>query len=86
MLLGQQAKVESESSIITSTEVIISEELITTDALLDTGAEVNIISQHFVIEHQLTPIDSSLPQLQLLNRQRVYCYRVHCVKYWLKDT
>ena len=67
-------------------EVITSEELITTDALLDTGAEVNVISQHFVIKHQLTPMNGSLPQLQLLNRQRVYCYRVHCVKYQLKDT
>ena len=82
----QQAKVESESSIITSTEVIISEELITTNALLDTDAEVNIISQHFVIEHQLTSINSSLSQLQLLNEQRVYCYRAHCVKYQLKNT
>ena len=86
MLLKQQIKVESEFSIVMPTEVIISEELITTDALLDTGAEVNIISQHFVIEHQLTPMNGLLLQLQLLNRQRVYCYEAHCVKYWLKDT
>ena len=32
------------------------------------------------------PMDGSLPQLQLLDEQRVYCYGAHCVKYQLKDT
>ena len=31
-------------------------------------------------------MNGPLLQLQLLNGQRVYCYRAHCVKYQLKDT
>ena len=47
------------------------------EALLDTGAEVNVISQHFIIEHQLQRIEGDLPQPQFVNGQRAYCYRVY---------
>ena len=55
-------------------------------ALFDTGAEVNIISQHFVVQHQLVRVEGELPQPQFINGQRAYCFGAYRVRYRLMDT
>ena len=55
-------------------------------ALFDTDAEVNIISQHFIVQHQLMHVKSELSQSQFINDQRAYCFEVYWVRYQLMNT
>ena len=71
---------------VVSGEVTTLQGVMQTEALLDTSAEVNVISQYFVIEHQLQRIEGDLPQPQFINGQRAYCYGVYRVKYRLTDS
>ena len=61
-------KVDSESSLIIDEEVMLDDNVISAQTLLDTDAEVNLISQHFVIEHQLFSMKRELSQSQFLDR------------------
>ena len=61
--------------------VLIDDDAVPMQALMDTGAEVNVISQHFVIEHQLTCMDVPLPQPQFLDGQKTYCFGAYKVRY-----
>ena len=49
--------------------------------LFDMSAEINIIFQHFIIEHQLKYIKSELSQSQFIDDQRAYCFKVYQVRY-----
>ena len=66
--------------------VLIDDDAVPMQALMDTGAEVNVISQHFVIEHQLTRMDVPLPQPQFLDAQKTYCFGAYKVRYQLTDS
>ena len=76
-----QLKVASEPSLIVDGTVLIDDDAVPMQALMDTGAEVNVISQHFVIEHQLTRMDVPLPQPQFLDGQKTYCFGAYKVRY-----
>ena len=45
--------------------------------LFDTDTEINIISQHFTVKHQLKYMKDKLSQLQFIDNQRVYCFEVY---------
>ena len=49
--------------------------------LFDTDAEINIISQHFIIKYQLKYMKSELSQSQFIDDQRAYCFKVYQVRY-----
>ena len=53
--------------------------------LFNTDTEINIIFQHFTVEHQLKYIESELSQSQFIDDQRVYCFEVYQVRYQLID-
>ena len=78
-------KVNSESSLIIDEEVIIDDNVISVQTLLNTDAEINLISQHFVIEYQLFSIKRELSQSHFLNRQKAYCFKAYWVKYCFTD-
>ena len=64
---------------------MLDDNVISAQTLLDTDAEVNLISQHFVIEHQLFSMKRELSQSQFLDRQKAYCFKAYWVKYCLTD-
>ena len=76
-------KVDFESSLIIDEEVMLDNSVISAQTLLDTDAEINLILQYFIIEHQLFSIKRELSQPQFLNRQKVYCFKAYWVKYCL---
>ena len=55
-------------------------------ALLDCGAEINIVSQRYVVKHSLGRIDGDLPAPQWMNGDQVYCYGAHRIKFKSKDS
>ena len=57
-----------------------------TEATLNTGAEVNIISQHFVMKLELKSIkDVELSQSKWINKQIMFCYSTYQVTIWATD-
>ena len=86
MLPELQLKVASEPSLIVDGTVLIDDDAVPMRALMDTGAEVNVISQHFVIEHQLTRMDVPLPQPQFLDGQKTYCFGAYKLRYQLTNS
>ena len=70
---------------LTDEEVMLSNSVISAQILLDISAEINLISQHFVIEHQLFSMKGELSQPQFLDRQKAYCFKAYWVKYCLTD-
>ena len=55
-------------------------------ATLDPGAEINVISQRYVVEHSLARDDGDLPSPQWLGGQQCYCYGVHRVRFKARDS
>ena len=54
---------------------------------LDSGAEVNVISQHFIVKEGIKPIkDAKLPCLTQMDRNSVYCYGAYYMKINLRDS
>ena len=49
--------------------------------LFNTDTEINIIFQHFTVEHQLKYIESELSQSQFIDDQRVYYFKAYQIKY-----
>ena len=47
---------------------MLDDNVISAQTLLDISAEINLISQHFVIEHQLFSMKRELSQSQFLDR------------------
>ena len=64
---------------------MLDDNIIFAQTLLDTDAEINLILQHFVIEHQLFSMKRELSQSQLIDRQKAYCFKAYQVKYCLTD-
>ena len=58
-------------------ETFTASDAVLIQALFDTGAEMNIISQHFVVQHQLMHVKGELSQSQFINDQRAYCFEVY---------
>ena len=52
----------------------------------DNGAEVNVISQRFALEHNLRQIDTPLPSPQWMDGRSTYCYGAYIVSYMLQDS
>ena len=55
-------------------------------ALLDCGAEVNLISQRFVVQYDLQPVDAVLPTTRTIGGHSMYCYGAYKLDYWLVDS
>ena len=60
--------------------------MIPTQFHFDNGAEVNIISQHFALEHDLQPAQGPLPSPQWMDGKTVYCYGAYIVSCVLRDS
>ena len=56
---------------------MLNNNVISAQALLDTDAEINLILQYFVIEHQLFSMKRELSQSQFLDRQKAYCFKAY---------
>ena len=52
----------------------------------DNGAEVNVISQRFAVEHNLQSIDVPLPSPRWMDGRSTYCYGAYIVSYLLRDS
>ena len=78
-------KINFKSNLVIDEEVMLNNNIISAQTLLDTDAEINLISQYFVIEHQLFSMKRELSQSQFLNRQKVYCFKAYWVKYCFTD-
>ena len=55
------------------------------DVLFDTGSAINVVSQRFVVERELQPLDGDLPSPQLLSGNSVYCYGAHKLRVVMTD-
>ena len=66
-------------------EAFTASDAVSMQALFDMSAEVNIIFQHFVVQHQLMCVKGELSQSQFINDQRAYCFEVYWVRYQLMN-
>ena len=73
-------------SIIIEDTVTIKSKSILVWVLLDTDTEVNVISQHFMMQIRMKSLNSELSHSVLLNEQHHYCYSTYLVTYQLKDS
>ena len=79
-------KIEMWISIIIEDTVTIESKFISVQILLNTDAEVNVISQHFIMQTEMKSLNSELSCSVLLNEQHHYCYSTYLVTYQLKDS
>ena len=86
MLMQWKMKIEIWISIIIEDTVTIKSKSILVWILLDTDAEVNVISQHFIMQIRMKNLNSKLSCSVLLNKQHHYCYSTYSVTYQLKDS
>ena len=86
MLMQQKTKIEMWISIIIEDTVTIKSKSILVWVLLDTDTEVNVISQHFMMQIRMKSLNSELSHSVLLNEQHHYCYSTYLVTYQLKDS
>ena len=73
-------------SIIIEDTVTIESKSISVQILLDINIEVNVISQHFIMQIRMKNLNSELFCSVLLNKQYHYCYSTYSVTYQLKDS
>lgn len=62
------------------------ESLVSTKVHMDDGAEVNVISQRFALEHNLDKIEAPLPTPKWMDGNSTYCYGAYHVTYELQDS
>lgn len=61
-------------------------DLVSTEFHFDNGAEVNVISQRFVLEHDIPRIEAPLPSPQWMDGKSTYCYGAYIVSYVICDS
>ena len=61
-------------------------DLVVTTFHFDNGAEVNVISQRFALEHNLQSVQGPLPSPQWMDGRTTYCYGAYVVTYVLRDS
>ena len=86
MLTQWKMKIEMWISIIIEDTINIESKSISVQILLDIDAEVNVISQHFMMQIRMKSLNSKLSHSVLLNEQHHYCYSTYLVTYQLKDS
>ena len=60
--------------------------LVPTPTQFDNGAEVNVIDQRFVLEHNLEPVEAPLSSVKWINDNTTFCYAAYLVHYELQDS
>ena len=70
-------KVNLELNLIIEEKTFTVFNSISIQTLFNMSAEINIISQHFTVKHQLKYIKNKLSQSQFIDDQRVYCFKVY---------
>ena len=66
-LLKHSIKVDSELNLVIEKEIFTAFNSVLIQTLFNINTEINIISQHFTVEHQLIYIKSELSQSQFIN-------------------
>ena len=79
--MRHSTKVDSELSLVIEEEIFTASDSVFIQTLFDTDAEINIIFQHFIVEHQLKCVKNKLSQSQFIDDQRVYCFKVYQIRY-----
>ena len=73
--------------LISGTVAVSDDDLVPTEFLLDDAADVNIVSQTFVVEHGLARIPhASLPRIDSFQGHRGHCYGAHLLTLRLTDS